>query len=100
MRTVRWHALVCSLAGAVLAAVSGSAWQLRTGAGEIGVLALAAVVVLGAATAGLFGGGVSLLYEFRLRQPHDRVTVPAAPAVRSRRQRLQARIGPDYRWQA
>ncbi len=98
MRTVLWHGLACSAAGAVLAALSGILWQL-VWTGGLDLPALAAVIFLGVAIATLAGTGVSLLLALRLHRLRRQLTTePAAKPKPRHRDRLSARLGTDYRW--
>ncbi len=103
MPNAPWRVLACSLTGAALAAASGLAWQLAPAlsGGEIGLDActLAALAALGAGTAGLVGGILTLTYERRLRGLHERPAAPPAPAA-ARRGALRARLSARGRWEA
>jgi PAS domain S-box-containing protein len=96
MWTAVWHALVCSLAGAALAALLGAAWQLVYGIALLGeatfdAVEIGAIAVLAAVTTGLAGGVLSAAYQFRLRQLQARVAVAASAPGRPKRRRARLR---------
>src|SRR5947209_13912796 len=91
MRTVLWHGLACSVAGALLAALGGIVCDLAP---------FATVIALGAGIGALLGGGVSFIGARHLRGLQKQIPT-AAPASRPRPQwlhHLRARLGKDYRW--
>src|SRR5260370_5886621 len=95
MWTAVRHALVCSLAGAALAALLGVAWQLVYSAATqrqavCDAAAIGAFAVLAAVTTGLAGGVLSVAYQHRLRQIQARPAV--APPVSRRPTRRRARL--------
>jgi PAS domain S-box-containing protein len=87
MATAFWHAVVCSVAGAVLAAILGGAWQfvyseVTTGAAIVDAAAVATISVIAALCAGLTGGVSSALVQRRLRQLRDQLAAERVAASR------------------
>jgi PAS domain S-box-containing protein len=109
MWTAVWHALLCSLAGGALAALSGLAWQLVTGRTPDGELPTA-LFLFTAAWSGFVVGLLSAVHRSRLRRLQDQPAAaekppaPASPLPARRsgrpRNRLLARLSPDFAWEA
>src|SRR5258708_1333330 len=95
MWTAVRHALMCSLAGAALAALLGVAWQLVYSVAALGEAACDAgaigmIAVLAAVTTGLASGMLSVVYQYRMRQLQAMLAV--APSASRRPARRKARL--------
>jgi PAS domain S-box-containing protein len=90
MATASWHAVLCSITGAVLAALLSVAWGLVRGSGtlELDGAALAVNSVVGGLCAGLTGGVLSALLQRRLRQLRERLAAEQEAAAARQAQKL------------